>query len=225
MRHLALTYPDDPQAVGRDDQMHFGDDLLAAPVLGPGATERSLYLPRGERWIDLWRSTALRADGSLALRAARLLDGGAEVTLPAPLEELPLLVRAGAVLPLLPADVFTLADYGGDAVVNLSDRAGRRTLLAFPAAGVWRGALGPGGERLTSRPSKRGWALRVRARRTRTYDLQAWLGGLPRRLKPCRLRVGRSRVSRRRWRYDKRTRVLTAKLKLRRAVTLRVERC
>ena len=47
--------------------------------------------------------------GGLRLRRARVLAGGHEETVPAPLEELPLMVRAGAVLPLLPADVDTLA--------------------------------------------------------------------------------------------------------------------
>ena len=57
--------------------------------------------------------------------------------LPAPLGELPLLARAGSVLPLLPADVDTLAPYGRD-LVHLRDRRGRLSLLAFPR-GRWRG--------------------------------------------------------------------------------------
>jgi hypothetical protein len=64
----------------------------------PGQTERQLHLPPG-RWVDLWRS----ADAELGtLRSARVLRGGDEVTLPAPAEELPMLVRYGAALELLP---------------------------------------------------------------------------------------------------------------------------
>ncbi len=59
MRHLALRYPDDPVAAGHDDEFLFGPDLLAAPVVEPGATERAVYLPRG-RWVDLWRSAQYR---------------------------------------------------------------------------------------------------------------------------------------------------------------------
>ncbi len=46
MRHGLLTHPADPRAVRADDQFMFGPDLLAAPVLAPGATRRRLYLPR-----------------------------------------------------------------------------------------------------------------------------------------------------------------------------------
>ncbi len=95
---------------------------------------------RRGRWIDWWRSVRYRrADGSFHARAATLLRGGAERTLPAPLGELPLLARAGSVLPLLPADVDTLAPYGRG-LVHLRDRRGRLNLLAFPR-GRWRGRM------------------------------------------------------------------------------------
>ena len=64
MRHLALIAPGDPAAIERDDEFAFGPDLLVAPVLEPGATERTAYLPRGT-WIDLWRSAHyVERDGS-----------------------------------------------------------------------------------------------------------------------------------------------------------------
>ena len=71
--------PGDRRAVGRDDEFLFGPDLLAAPVLEPGATERALYLPRG-RWVDLWRSARLprapRVAGPGAREAAPWWQGG-----------------------------------------------------------------------------------------------------------------------------------------------------
>ena len=47
MRALALVYPNDPAAVEREDTFLLGPDLLVAPVVEPGATEKTLYLPRG----------------------------------------------------------------------------------------------------------------------------------------------------------------------------------
>ena len=161
MRHLALVHPRQRRAARRDDQFLFGPDLLAAPVVKPGARRRSAYLPRG-RWVDLWRSAEYRrARGGLELRRARMLRGGRTVNLPAPLDELPLLARAGAVLPLLPPDVDTLAGYGSRArLVKLSERRGRMQLLAFPrgrsSARFYRR------ERLVSRERANGWSLTVR---------------------------------------------------------------
>jgi alpha-glucosidase (family GH31 glycosyl hydrolase) len=98
MRQLALVTPEDPRAVDREDEFMFGDSVLVAPVMAPGATERTLYLPKG-RWVDLWRS----ADERLTrLERAKVIRGGREVTVPAPLEELPMFVRVGSELELLP---------------------------------------------------------------------------------------------------------------------------
>ena len=69
----------------------------------------------------------------MRLGRARLLAGGRRVVLPAPLAQLPLLVRAGAVIPLLAPDVDTLSGYGRrPGLVHLSDRRGQLRLLAFP---------------------------------------------------------------------------------------------
>jgi alpha-glucosidase len=87
MRPLVLNYPDDPRTWTLDHQYLWGDDLLVAPVTREGATAWPVYLPRGG-WFDFW--TGERHQG----------PGGA--TLAAPLERLPLLVRAGAILPLGP---------------------------------------------------------------------------------------------------------------------------
>jgi alpha-glucosidase (family GH31 glycosyl hydrolase) len=55
------------------------------------------------------------------------------VDLPAPLEEAPVLIREGAEIPLLPADVMTLTDYGEESgIVRLADRPGSLELVRFP---------------------------------------------------------------------------------------------
>jgi sulfoquinovosidase len=213
MRHLSLVHPDDAEAVGRDDEFMFGPDLLVAPVTRPGVTKRKLYLPRG-RWLDLWRSVAYRPqDGSLLLGRAAPLLGGRQVEVPAPLEELPTMVRAGAVLPLLPTDVQTLTDYGGRGIVHLRDRARRMTLLAFPR-GSSTSLIGPG-ERVRSRETAAGWRLRIRGARRRTYSLQAALTSLARPFRPCALVVGGRRLPRRVWRYSRRSGVLRARFRVR----------
>ena len=220
MRHHLLTHPGDPEAVKRDDQFLFGPDLLAAPVTAPGVRERRVYAPAGT-WVDFWRSVAFRgSDGALVPQRARLLAGGREHVLPAPEDELPLLVRAGAVLPLLAPDVDTLAPYDGDGVVTAAERADRRTLLAFP-----RGrsvARMDEDERVGSTEGRRRWVLTISGRRTRTYTIRAALGTLRRPFRPRRVTVGRRRLSRRAWSWDGAAQVLTVEARTRRGI-VRVE--
>jgi len=87
LRALWLHYPDDPAAVARSDQYLYGRDLLVAPVVARGLTERRVYLPRG-LWHDFWNG--------------QTLEGGREIVRPVDLATLPLYVRAGAILPLGP---------------------------------------------------------------------------------------------------------------------------
>ena len=84
MRPLVLEFPDDDACAGIDDQFLLGSSLLAAPVLEKGARRREVYLPQGE-WIDYW--TGHRYPGPCTL------------TLDAPLEIMPLFIRAGSIIP------------------------------------------------------------------------------------------------------------------------------
>ncbi|MBO0845667.1 MAG: glycoside hydrolase family 31 protein, partial [Nocardioides sp.] len=191
MRQLALVRPGDPRAVRTDDEYLFGRDLLVAPVTTPGATSRPVYLPGGH-WLELARAWQLRNDGRFGLRSTEVLGGHRSVTARAPLGTIPLFLRAGAVIPLLPRSVDTLSDYGRR-VVHLADRAGRRTLLAAPRSGESDHTLGPG-ESLTSRVTRNGWTLRLSATRARTYDVRATLVGLSPTWKPCRAEADGKRV-------------------------------
>lgn len=105
MRHMCLV---DPQ-IRRSDQYMLGGSLLVAPVLEPGATERTVDLPVG-RWVDVWRSATYdEPTGGIVAGAPRILEGPATVTLPAPLEEIPLLMRIEALIPMLSPAVWSLA--------------------------------------------------------------------------------------------------------------------
>jgi alpha-glucosidase len=81
MRPLFLEYPDDAQAGTIDDEFLFGEDLLVAPVLKEAATDREIYLPKGE-WFDYW--------------TGRRFEGGATIRMPVTIESIPLFVRGGA---------------------------------------------------------------------------------------------------------------------------------
>ncbi len=210
MRHLVLAYPDDPAVLDREDELLFGPDLLAAPVLEPGATTREAYLPAGS-WIDFWRAVRLvEPDGALDLGRAEPLAGGRTVTVAAPLDELPLFVRAGALLVLLPPDVDTLSDYGAGTpgLVRLADRRGERRLLAFPRGDST--ARVPEGT-LASRERPGAWELAIDAPAAR-WSIVASLATLERPFAPCAVEWSGRTLDPALWSYDEATGALRAEV-------------
>jgi alpha-glucosidase (family GH31 glycosyl hydrolase) len=212
MRQLSLEFPGDERAVRSQTEFMFGPDLLAAPVIEPDARSRRFYLPRG-RWIDLWRSARYREGaGTIALRRAETVRGGREVRLPAPLDELPLLVRPGAVIPMLDPDVDTLADVGrGRELVAAADRASRLRLLAFPAGRSDTRLAG--GERLASTLTRKAWRLRLDTHARRSYRVEAALGAGAPTGALCSVRFDGRRLPPGRWAYDGGARVLIARFR------------
>ena len=85
MRPLWFDYPGDARASLVEDQFLAGGDLLVAPVLHEGRTSREVYFPKGSTWIDWW--TGARHKGGTTAKVA------------APLDRLPLYIRAGAAVP------------------------------------------------------------------------------------------------------------------------------
>jgi alpha-glucosidase len=106
MRPLVLNFPEDPNVWDLATEYLWGDDLLVAPVTRRGATHWTVYLPDGV-WHDFWTHQAYRGPGG--------------VTVAAPLDTLPLFVRAGALLPL-----GAVMQYDGELVAD------ELTLLVYP---------------------------------------------------------------------------------------------
>jgi alpha-glucosidase len=80
MRPLFLEFPDDRSVTGTEDEFIFGSDLLVAPVLTENATERDVYLPKGE-WFDYW--------------TGQRHAGGKSVQVPVTIDSIPMFVRGG----------------------------------------------------------------------------------------------------------------------------------
>jgi alpha-glucosidase (family GH31 glycosyl hydrolase) len=86
MRALLLDFPDDPIAWGMEDEYCLGRDLLIAPVVEEGATTRRVYLPHGD-WRDFWTNAEV--------------CGGRWLDVAAPLDRIPVFVKAGAAPPVV----------------------------------------------------------------------------------------------------------------------------
>ncbi len=150
MRLVALISPHDPRAYEDEFTYLLGGDLLVAAVMEPGARQRRLFVPEGE-WIDWWDGERYR--------------GPAFVTVAAPLDRIPLFVRAGAILPLAPpAGSLTRVNQPEDSDVPLilrvysaSDAVAERRLTLFDGVEVTvrRTATGRSVIDLTGAPRRR----------------------------------------------------------------------
>jgi alpha-D-xyloside xylohydrolase len=87
-RPLVMDWRADVRVRDIGDQFMFGPALLVNPVLQPDATHRALYLPDAPAWYDFWTGAST--------------NGRREIDADAPVDRLPLYVRAGSILPLGP---------------------------------------------------------------------------------------------------------------------------
>jgi len=86
MRALFMDFPDDAKVADLRDEYMFGPAFLVAPVTEQGATSRAVYLPAGADWYNYWTNERVR--------------GGQTINVDAPIDTLPLFVRAGSIVPL-----------------------------------------------------------------------------------------------------------------------------
>jgi alpha-D-xyloside xylohydrolase len=87
MRPLAMDFRADVRALNIGDQYMYGPAFLVSPVTEPAATTRRLYLPHA-KWYDFWTGSSV--------------DGGNMIDAAAPLDKMPLYIRAGSILPMGP---------------------------------------------------------------------------------------------------------------------------
>ena len=91
IRPLVLHYEHDMNVRNMNDEFLVGESLLVAPVVDQGVTKRLVYLPEGV-WYDYWTHSENQ--------------GGQYYPVDAPLPVCPIFVKAGAVLPKAPAQMY-----------------------------------------------------------------------------------------------------------------------
>ncbi len=85
MRALFMDFPKDPNAADVRDEYMFGPAFLVAPVTDQGMKTREVYLPAGTEWYSYWTNERF--------------TGGQTILVNAPIETIPLFVRAGSIIP------------------------------------------------------------------------------------------------------------------------------
>jgi alpha-D-xyloside xylohydrolase len=86
MRGLFMDFGSDPKVANIGDEFMFGPALLIAPVTEQGRTSREVYLPAGTDWYNFWTNERIH--------------GGQRIEVSAPIDTIPIFVRAGSILPL-----------------------------------------------------------------------------------------------------------------------------
>lgn len=103
IRALILDWPADAKTRQIDDEFMFGDSLLVAPMFA-GETNRAVYLPSGN-WYDFWTHARI--------------TGGTTIEVTNSVEQIPLFVKNGALLPLAEPVEFVKPDTCFDVTVNM----------------------------------------------------------------------------------------------------------
>lgn len=101
MRPLFVDFPDDQTAWMVSDAYMFGDSMLVAPVTDIGARTRTLYLPGKTVWMNAWTGEEK--------------EGGKHVTVDAPLNQIPVMLRKG----FEGSNLFRPSEQGGRSVSTL----------------------------------------------------------------------------------------------------------
>jgi alpha-D-xyloside xylohydrolase len=86
MRPLVMDFNEDTVAFKRQFEYMFGKSLLVAPVTEPNINEWEVYLPKSVDWFDFW--------------TGELYKGGQTIKTNAPLDKIPLFVKAGSIIPM-----------------------------------------------------------------------------------------------------------------------------
>ena len=79
---------DHPLLKNVNDQYYWGEEMIVAPVLSMGQLERTIILPDGY-WINYWTNEVYRGNTSIDVEA--------------PLERVPLFIKAGSFIPMIPS--------------------------------------------------------------------------------------------------------------------------
>ena len=86
MRPLVMDFNTDTTAVNHQYQYMFGKSVLVAPVTEANVSEWTVYLPKSAGWFEFW--------------TGKHFNGGQSIKTDAPLDKIPLFVKAGSIIPM-----------------------------------------------------------------------------------------------------------------------------
>ncbi|MFA9390235.1 MAG: alpha-xylosidase [Prolixibacteraceae bacterium] len=105
IRALLMHHPEDRTCWHIDDQYYFGDHMLVAPVMN-SENKRDIYLPEG-KWINFFNGE--QQEGGKWLKDVEV-----------PLDEMPVWIEEGAVIPVYPYPVKSTDDMDWDRIETIT---------------------------------------------------------------------------------------------------------
>lgn len=134
IRPMVLAFPNDHVAATKRYQYMFGPDLLIAPMIQSG-THRSVYLPKVQSDKSLAERSEMQVEASwFDYWTGKPYAGGQTIEVHAPLDRMPLFVRSGALICMLPDDIDTLIPRHDDMASSVRAIDDRRILTVWPGA-------------------------------------------------------------------------------------------
>lgn len=123
IRSLFMVDQEDPETYYRQDEFLFGDYIHVTPVSTEGARTRKVYLPQGH-WYNYWTDEKH--------------EGKQEIEVEAPLDQIPIFIKAGAIIPRQPkmqyTDAFAFDDLRLD--IYLDDGLSETTIYEDEGEGL-----------------------------------------------------------------------------------------
>ena len=110
VRPLVYEYPADKHVRNISDEYMLGSFVLVAPVIAPGKEAREVYLPDGD-WYDYY--------------TGEKYSGGRYILADAPLDKVPVFIKAGAIIPVADGEIRSTEDITEDKI----------SILTYPGKG------------------------------------------------------------------------------------------
>ena len=110
VRTLVYEYPADKHVRNISDEYMLGSFVLVAPVIAPGKEAREVYLPDGD-WYDYY--------------TGEKYSGGRYILADAPLDKVPVFIKAGAIIPVADGEIRSTEDITEDKI----------SILTYPGKG------------------------------------------------------------------------------------------
>ena len=105
VRPLVYEYPVDKHVRNISDEYMLGSFVLVAPVIAPGKEAREVYLPDGD-WYDYY--------------TGEKYSGGRYILADAPLDKVPVFIKAGAIIPVADGEIRSTEDITEDKISILT---------------------------------------------------------------------------------------------------------